>query len=493
MPVNPEFRRYLWLELSLQRMIAMPAVLAAVFFLVALGDPDSGALSDFAFGAFLILILLWGTRLAASAVVSEVRAGTWDWQRMSAIGPWQMTWGKLFGSTVFVWFGGLICLAVALFSLLRQGTPQEIPSLVFVGLVSGVLGQAVSLAASLLWLRQGAADRRAVIATPQFLGLLAGGLAAYEGLAALDLEAGGLGLLHWYGLPLDRALFAVASLSAFLGWSILGVYRLMQAELQVRQRPWAWPAFIVFLVGYCAGLPEFGGRAAAPELLEPGRLSLVFGGCLVLAYATYFLFEKDPIALRGLSLALKRGDRPRALRLLPQWLLASVLAGLAALALVAALVALPEAFGARHFAFGMDFRLAGTLLVIGTFGFLLRDLGIILLLNLRGRSRRADAAALVYLLALHLLIPGLLQALGLGNYVGLVSPYAQAFTLPVLSASLAFVSSLAPGVSIPALEAIPWLTLIGALSQVALLLVLLLRRWRRFQAEIDSSLAHEGV
>ena len=76
--MNPELRRNLWLELSTHRLIAMPVVLAAVFILtyafksgsLALGDAAaSSAVADVALVAYGLIVVLWGGRLAAGAVV----------------------------------------------------------------------------------------------------------------------------------------------------------------------------------------------------------------------------------------------------------------------------------------------------------------------------------------------------------------------------------------------------------------------------------------
>ena len=105
--MNPELRRNLWLEVSMHRLIAMPAVLGMGFLVVAsINDlPWQQRVSWAALTVYFVLTLYWGTRLAADAISDEVRGKTWDLQRMSALGPWYMTWGKLFGATVFAWYG----------------------------------------------------------------------------------------------------------------------------------------------------------------------------------------------------------------------------------------------------------------------------------------------------------------------------------------------------------------------------------------------------
>jgi len=491
MRLNPEFRRYLWLEFSPQRLIAMPAILGAIFFLLWLSGGGADAIGEWSLGIYLLLVLLWGVRQAVSAVVSEVRAKTWDWQRMSAVGSWQMTWGKLFGSTVFVWFGALICLGVFLFVLLTSGRGAELPRMIFLMLASAILAHAVSLATSLLWLRRRGVEKRSVLALPQSLGFVVGGYAYLKASGVFHTGSDEFATLVWHGVTFDLDLFVLASLAIFLAWAVIAVYRLMQAELQVRQRPWAWAAFAIFLLVYLSGMPALRLEQMGMIELLTARLMLALGVALALAYITYLLFEKDPISLRGLMLALKGGDGRRALRLLPQWLIVTAITALVALAYVVCVLLLEHRQGLGETLLGMDFRQASILMTVGLLGFLLRDLAIILFLNLRGG--RPDAAAVVYLLVLHLLVPALMGALGFGGLVGLVSPFAQIASLPLQVFSLGATPEQLPGFMFTDLVRVPWLVALGSLPQVALMFVLLLRRWRRFQSDIDRSLAREAV
>ena len=113
--MNAEFRRNLWLELSTHRLVALPVALALVLALVhAMSDDpwDSVAATSAWIAAGFLGV--WGVRSAAESVADEMRARTWDAQRMSALGPWEMTWGKLVGSASFAWYGGLLSLVVLL-------------------------------------------------------------------------------------------------------------------------------------------------------------------------------------------------------------------------------------------------------------------------------------------------------------------------------------------------------------------------------------------
>jgi hypothetical protein len=167
---NPEFRRNLWLELTPQRLVVMPLVLAAIFVVVYLGEEGVarwsrgvagyGGLATSAQAIYLALVLLWGGRQAAGAVTDEIRDRTWDGQRLSALGSWSMAWGKLFGSTVFSWYGALLALAVYAASASTQSPPPVVTREVIVLLAEGLLCQATALLASLLYLRHKAPTRK---------------------------------------------------------------------------------------------------------------------------------------------------------------------------------------------------------------------------------------------------------------------------------------------------------------------------------------------
>jgi hypothetical protein len=91
-------------------MMAAFLALALTASSLTAGGYISSATSSFAEFLFVVIVVLWGTRAAAQSIVGEIRDKTWDLQRLSAIGPWEMVWGKLFGSTLLMWFGGAICL-----------------------------------------------------------------------------------------------------------------------------------------------------------------------------------------------------------------------------------------------------------------------------------------------------------------------------------------------------------------------------------------------
>ena len=92
---NPEFRRQLWLQISVTRLILAPVVIAIVVALLASTDMTTSAIHGAAWIAFSLAVLFWGTSAAGTSMRDEITGRTWNQQRMSRLTPWQLTSGKL--------------------------------------------------------------------------------------------------------------------------------------------------------------------------------------------------------------------------------------------------------------------------------------------------------------------------------------------------------------------------------------------------------------
>src|SRR6185503_1882914 len=171
--MNPELTRNLWIELSTRRLFLMFGVLGLFFAAAAVGGGDFRAPKQTGEMLFYIIVVLWGTRKAAEAVIGEIRDRTWDNQRLSAINAWDMVWGKLFGATSYVWMGGLLCIAVIVVATLsEEGTVPALYDL-FYYLSIGVIGHAVALQASLAAARRRTTHSRLDVFLYQLVGLFA--------------------------------------------------------------------------------------------------------------------------------------------------------------------------------------------------------------------------------------------------------------------------------------------------------------------------------
>ena len=149
--MNPEFRRQLWLQFSATRLIVLPLLVLACFAAAGLSQPDDLPQTLALVGAALFGLLVWGmgTLAAGASVIDEITEHTWDQQRMSALQPWAMTWGKLAGATSYGWYGGLICLLVAVPGAMLMGRGDTVLWFVVAGVLGGVLLQALLIAVNL--------------------------------------------------------------------------------------------------------------------------------------------------------------------------------------------------------------------------------------------------------------------------------------------------------------------------------------------------------
>jgi len=102
--VNPEFERNLWLEAAPRRVLGAGVILALIYGAAALvaksGDPHVliAACGIAGMVIFVASGLIWAGWAAGASILDEIRGRTWEFQRLSALTPWAMTWGKLFGA-----------------------------------------------------------------------------------------------------------------------------------------------------------------------------------------------------------------------------------------------------------------------------------------------------------------------------------------------------------------------------------------------------------
>ncbi len=439
--MNPELRRNFWLQFSLPRLIIAPLASGMVLLLVWLVTGHSAAaLGETAKWLYLLIVLLWGTRRAADLIAEEVAGGTWDGQRMSALGAWQMTWGKFLGGISYVWYAAAFAFAALVWAQGLLGIrpwrgDEAILLLHLLGI--GVFGQVVAFLASLVVLRKQVMRRRLGVTLSQFAGLAASATAS--GPLGVSLIFRQRPAVDWFGWHWAGDLFALVTLALFLAWSLFGAYRQMRIELQFRSIPWAWMAFALFLMAYAEGLLYApivqGGGVFAAWLTGPFVIAILF------TYAALFLEPKDVVRYRWLWAAVAAGESKRALTLLPQWIPVFLLAALGGftLSLFGGLGRLPDVpilVGpfAEMAALGSSasFRVLPVAIVLC----LLRDALVVLYFNFGPRRGRADFLAFIYLALAYFPVAGVLLALGATSLLPLVTPYPAAPPLISIGAPL---------------------------------------------------------
>ncbi len=406
--MNPEFRRNLWLELTPRRALFMTAVLVLIFFAAALSGGNTYSPASVAELLFYFIVVFWGSRNAALSVVGEIRDRTWDSQRLSSLGAGTMTWGKLFGSTVYNWFGGAICLIVLLASeLVHQGLAATLIDFVYY-LGIGVISQAAALLASLISVRRRQAHSRLGAFAYQMVGVLAA-ICVFTVWTAANPAGSFLSgkkpteFIVWWGATFDARPFLLVSLALFAAWTLVACYRQMRIELKMRNGPFVWLGFLVFVGIYAAGFDAWLSRG--PQVADWDsaalRLALAASAFAVLTYAMVLLEPKDRVLYRWMGGQIAVGRPDRALFSLQAWMMSYFAAVALAIALASRLVQLEGGFASDP-----------AVIASGT-GFLTRDVALFVLFQSLPGRRRGDFAAFVALFALYALIPAILRGLDL--------------------------------------------------------------------------------
>jgi hypothetical protein len=412
--MNPELQRNLWLELSPRRLVLMAVVLGLFFFAAAVTGRTAAAMVETARWLYYVIVVVWGTRNAAFGVVGEIRERTWDGQRLSSLGAGQMMWGKLFGSTSYNWFGGALCLVVILVDLIvNRGPAVALIELVYY-LAIGVLSQAAALLASLI-----AAGRRQSHSQFEVFLYQAVGLAAAVGVYliwAIADPAGSL-LAHvrpsdfivWWGQSWDARGFLLISLAIFTGWTLTGCYTQMRRELKMRNGPYVWLGFLVFVGVYVAGFDAWLSDNRLLMHLDAVARRLLLAGTAygALAYLMVFLEPKDRVQLRWLGGAFARLRLGSALAGLQGWMTALIAALLIGVVLIV----------------WLNPSLSDQVVFGAMLGFLTRDMAVVTLAGVMSR-RNGDFAAVCALVALYALLPAILHGMNFESGLALFLPRA---------------------------------------------------------------------
>ncbi|WP_045224479.1 hypothetical protein [Methyloterricola oryzae] len=403
---NPELLRNAWLELTAHRLIATPLVILLLIALLASSDAEDWkrTAAPIAIAGFVLASVLWGGRRAYDTIVEEVRAHTWDIQRMSAVSPWSMTWGKILGGNLYTWYVGTCCLATFMFTYDASAgggyANWPAPSLCLLLVLSALFAHGAGLLSGLNAVRSGRLVKPARNLPITVLGLL---LLFWLGQVLLHQADSPV---LWYGIPWPAHDFVLGSVGVFAAWSWFGAYRLMSQALAVRLLPWGSLAFVLFLTFYLCGFVD------SATWSYPSRFAAL--GALIGSAATYveaWKERRDWIAVRRFLRSWRAGSIDEALLDTPSWLVVAAFT-----LLMSALTGLLPDNQPPSSLPGMSQELFTTLALSPTvFALLmLRDIGLLYFFSLGRRPERAASTTLVYLLLLYIVLPGLLNLIGLG-------------------------------------------------------------------------------
>jgi len=382
--MNPEFQRQLILEFSGTRLLAMPAFLAVIFSLTYLLDDRifSGATANTAIGLYIAIVLFWGSKQASESIADELRNNTWDIQKTSALSAWALCWGKLFGSTLYNWYGGILCLLMFSFTT----NDSELLQLTWLyALACGLFVQSLSLLISLFSLRR----KQAINSGANYMFALFS--LFYIMPIMLNIDELSNHSVNWYGHHYNQAYFNLIALLMSCGWVITGIYRLLADELRIRSLPIVWCVFIAFLTLYISGFID------AYDLVNkslPVIITMVgFAVCIVLSYVLMFVDINSPMQFRKIAIYFQQQQWTRLLQEVPCWFVNIILA----LPMMLILTLLFPVESVENI----------TLYPIVIFLLLLRDIAILLFFSYAPNPKRALSITVLFLICLYGLLPAI--------------------------------------------------------------------------------------
>lgn len=416
--MNPEFRRQLWLGFSSTRLAVLPVLLLACFAAAYLTGKDTGkesaALVLAITGAALFAVLVWGmgTLAAGTSVMEEVADRTWDQQRMSAMQPWAMTWGKLGGASAYGWYGGALCLLVAVPAAVMSGHGAQIAQATSSAILFGLFLQALLMAVSLQLVKTGGPLSRRVGVWP-LVAVLLWGVVPLLNMAREPM-------VLWWGQSFNRLNFGLTSLALFTLCALVSAWRSMAEVLAVRQLPWGWPALALLITVYLSGF------APAYPLATFGLVGLI--SCAALTFFA-LLTEPQPRPLwQRVVTRLSGGQWRAALLQLPRWPTTLVLA--VPFALIAS-VSLSQPVAMRW--------PAATQIMLHPITFMLlmvRDCALALFFAFAVKNKRAVATFLLLMLVLYGMLPLLAGAVGGEVLLALAQPLLVNSKLSIVVAAV---------------------------------------------------------
>lgn len=400
--MNPEFRRQLWLQFSTTRLIVLPVLLATIFIAIYMSDPSASAtpLATTAVVLFLVLVLGMGTLAAGGSVMDEIADRTWDQQRMSAMQPWAMTWGKLAGASAYGWYGGVLCLLVALPSVWVAEPLAVVLKWALIGCLAGVFLQALLIGINLQLLKTGSRVSRRSGMWALLLILLWGGGLAMESLRRVNH-------IGWWNQTFEKLDFALASLVLFAACALVAAWRSMSEVLAVRKLPWGWPALALVATVYISG---YGWTQRLPVL---GMVGLSV--CALLTYLA-LLTEPQQRPLWQRLVGRAQDTQWRAVLLqLPRW--PTTLALAIPFAVMTAATHDPNTGATSPLSSAVMLQPIAFTLLLG------RDCALALFFAFSPQTRRPLMAFAVLMLFLYAILPWLLSAVGGPLLAGLVLPW----------------------------------------------------------------------
>ncbi len=421
---NPEINRNIWLELTFGRLAGIPLVIICFLglaYLTAVRFFDANFAeiinTSSLYGLYLTAFVM-GVRQASGAIIKEVHEKTWDAQRLLSIAPKTMMLGKLFGSTIYAWYG-VACFGVLYLgsALLIDHTFERIA--LFVTLLLGaIMVQALIISLTVLKINK---DRSATISTFFYfvIGVVVALFVIDSANKIVDFEEP---LFFWYTLtlPVVPALLAVTAL--FTGWSVYGLYRTLRREYLYTNTIIPWSLFTVTLMIFVGGLYSAEHVSSLTEgLINFDQIAVsthtAFIVGVILSYYLAFSESRSVITFNSFLWAVSKKRVSALLTQTPLWVVTlCITAGAAVVSVVFSV----GSFDTLENRLGVN-----ALWAINILAFVIRDITLLHLVSFVEKKRKPEGVTLFYLILMYGMVPALFGVVGLKDLLPVFLPMTE--------------------------------------------------------------------
>lgn len=411
---NPEFIRNTWTELTLKKLAAMPLLLITVYLLFysfEQGAPFS-FLPSLCIFFYCVFTYIWGTRLAAETVIKEINANTWSFQSLTAMSPFTMAVGKLFGSTVYIWYGNLICFALYVLSYriapTAAGTADcsEIFTNIALFVVLGLSAHVLALLLALDSIRWRHFFEKFDVTFFQFAGMTML-IPLYNVLFGDSRNLP----VWWYGQAYSLRTITVIFAVIFIIWGFIAIVNQIKYEFGQEPYPVSWLLFTLTLVAVLFGFNDY--NSDNPLIRFTGTLSAFFAA-LCITYLT--LCGESNMALRP-HMVLKyyrTKQYKRLFMIMPR-----------SLVTIPVIIALAIVLSGQFAQFGKAQGDSIGFMVWAMIMFMLRDFCFVYLWSLfaQGNEKATTVVPVMITLATYTVVPTLLSQTDLNIFCSFFMPF----------------------------------------------------------------------
>lgn len=405
---NPEIQRSIWENVTPTKLVVMPVILGLMF-MIAGSNTNVGIM---ALVLFYVITVMVGSYVAGEEIPNEIQEKTWDWQRMSALTPIQMTIGKLFGATIYQWYGGIICILTFLFMGIGLGVNfWDLIQFILCMILVATFFQSYAMLLGIGTREMPIRIRRFLIVAV-LLGLaivLVSVFAVFGVLSYFDRrldENFRVPSVYWFFIELPILTHILFSLLFLNFWSFVGLYRSFRTEMYYFNGPEFFTAFLVvtplYFSGYLFNIPEITFGAYSTLLFAAIATFSYFSAIL-----TALIDKMEVITFRRLFLYLSLKNYKKVGYDTPLWLIALVTEILFSLLALLMFMITSHELGKLE----PDFPEKFLYFLLAVNLFTIRDIGIFMYNNFT-QGKNAIGLTIAYLFVLYHILPSLLVVSG---------------------------------------------------------------------------------